>query len=289
MPKFRHVAATVLAAGVFFLCSLDLLRQDLTSDVELLYIRRYALMSYLSMTGIEGISQSKYFVQGAQRLAKSWMRHVPVEGRGEYDMVLLVADPYSLLNAGSMALLREVGWILIKVDPVYGTPSAPSYLAQNRYTHTAQFTKLRMWTFERYEHILYIDSDMLVVRNILPTISTYQNATSKMLGVAVYRNPHEFNAGVLFITPSMAEFEEMSKVILTLTYDLLFQEQAFLQVYWHWTNRTFWMPAEMNQEVHELTEQCMVMHFVGNFKPWAICPPVEPMYEKACREWDSYQ
>jgi hypothetical protein len=103
--------------------------------VGLIAARGYGFLSYLPLPGIEGISQSKYFVQASQRLAKSWIRHVPEEGRSEYDMVLLVADPYSLLNAESMALLREVGWILIKVDPVYGIPSDSFYLAQNRYTH----------------------------------------------------------------------------------------------------------------------------------------------------------
>lgn len=285
----------VFTVCTLFACVTWSEKQTLTSDTDLLYTRPYALMSYLSLMGVEGIAQSKYFVQATQRLAQSWIRHVPEKSRLEYDMVLLVTDPYGLLNAEAMALLRNVGWILIKVDPLYGIPSDPSYLFQNHYTHTAQFTKLHMWNFEQYKHILYLDSDMLIVKDILFTVSKYYHAKTNTLGVARNRprddsfnadGSYTFNAGLMYITPSNAEFNKMMKATLLMKYDTSLQEQAFLQVYW--TNRTFLMPAEINQFVDGLTPDCVVMHFISILKPWFICPYFTG-HEEACSEWDSYQ
>jgi hypothetical protein len=270
--------------------------EDLKSDVDLLYTKQYALMSYLSITGIEGISQSKYFVQGAHKLAQSWIRHVPEKDRKHYDMVLIITDPYGFLNSKAMVLLRNVGWILIKVEPLYGKPSDSLYWLQNRYTHTAQFSKLHMWTFELYEHILYLDSDMLVVKDIIPTVSRYSNmSNTNTLGVAsIIPNDnmfnedgsYAFNAGLMLITPSIREFTNMWNAVFSVQYNTFYQEQGFLQVYW--TNRTFLMPSEINQAVQNLTTECIVMHFIGTFKPWNICPHFTE-YMKACTEWDSYK
>ncbi len=74
-------------------------------DNDLLYRRQYAVASYLSIMGVEGITQSKRFVQAAHRLALLWIRHVPEQDHKQYDMVLLVTDQYNLLNAQAMTLL----------------------------------------------------------------------------------------------------------------------------------------------------------------------------------------
>ena len=261
------------------------------SDDAKLYARPYALASYLSIMGAEGIAQSHWFVESAHRLALSWMRHVPESKRQEYDMILLVTDPYDLLNAQARLSLREVGWILVRVKPLYGIPSASLYLLQNHYTHTAQFTKLRLWTFERYLHILYLDSDMLIMKDVIHTVSGY-NISRHTLGVARNGDGSDyFNAGLLFITPSRTEYGLMKQAMLVMNYDASLQEQAFLNVYWK--NRTIFMPSELNTFVSsnptdQLGDQIIVLHFLGTLKPWFICPFSGPGERGACIEWYSY-
>lgn len=254
-------------------------------EEEFLYVKPYALASYLSLTGVEGVIESRRFQAGAERLALSWLRHVPETTRREYDMVLLVTDPYNMLAAEAASELTKVGWNLVRVEPLYGIPSASLYFNQNRYTHTAQFTKLHLWKLEGYKHILYLDSDMLVVKDVIHVISGYtvSNAT---LGVARNRDGSDaFNAGLLYITPSKIVFDSMMSVRMTLEYDLFYQEQGFLNVFWK--NQTVLMPSTLNQDVGRLTSQCVVMHFVSSLKPWNICPsPVK--YTVACKEWASY-
>jgi lipopolysaccharide biosynthesis glycosyltransferase len=202
-------------------------------------------------------------------------------------MVLLVTDPYRLLTHSAASLLRDVGWILIRVDPVYGKPSATHYLAQNRYTHTAQFTKLILWTYEDYEQILYLDADMLVVRDVVSEIAPY-NFTAQTLGVT--RSGDGFymiNAGMLLITPSKAVYDSMIEATMTMAYDVEYQEQAFLNAYWSGTDRAVWLPMTVNEYVTNVTADTVVLHFLGDDKPWKICPdPI--VHTWACNEWNSY-
>ena len=261
------------------------------SDDAKLYARPYAFASYLSIMGAEGIAQSHWFVESAHRLALSWARHVPESKRLEYDMILLVTDPYDLLNSQARLSLREVGWILVRVEPLFGIPSASLYLLQNHYTHTAQFTKLRLWTFERYQHILYLDSDMLIMKDVIHAVSGY-NTSQHMLAAARNGDGTDyFNAGLLYITPSMTEYGLMTQAMLVMNYDASLQEQAFLNVYW--TNRTIFMPSELNTFVSsnpkdQLGDQIIVLHFIGTMKPWFICPFSGNRERGACVEWDSY-
>jgi hypothetical protein len=260
-------------------------REVLSSDNELLYSRPYALASYLSVMGVEGIAQSHWFVQAAHRLALSWIRHVPESDRIQYNMVLLVTDPYELLNADAMKLLRNVGWILIKVEPIYGIPSDQSYLLQNHYTHTAQFTKLHLWAFEGYRHIIYLDSDMLVVKDLLHAVHGYSTTADTLVAAHDVDGSDKFNAGFLYLTPSKTQFTKMKQAAFSMKYDTVLQEQSFLNVYWK--NHTVFTPSEISQPINSLTERCVVMHFIGINKPWFACP-YSTQFREACNEWSSY-
>jgi len=274
-------------AFVFLACFWLLFVSEHWSPDQMLYSRPYALASYLSLTGAEGVVSSGLYVMSAQRLALSWARHVPVESRMQYDMILIVTDPYKLLTASAASTLREVGWILVKMEPLYGKPSAPSYLAQNRYTHTAQFTKLRLWTLEGYNHIIYLDSDMLIAKDLVHEMRGY-DATVNTLGVAGNSDAFMINAGMLLIKPSKRVFDSMADSIMSAEYNVFFQEQGFLDVFWRSTPYNItWMPSELNQYVTNITDACVVMHFLACWKPWDICPdPV--VYTRPCDERHSY-
>lgn len=209
-----------------------------------LYTRHNAVASYLSLTGLEGIVSSQRFILCAKRLGQSWK--MKVSGQDDYDMILMVVDPYSILTASSAKELRDVGWQIVHVEPLYGKPSAFSYLSQNRYTHTAQFTKLRLWTFEGYRHIIYLDADMLIVRDLVLKLSGSMNLmTNSSLGMAQARGSM-MNAGLLVITPSKVVFELMINNVMSMTYDTFYQEQAFLNVYWE-SNIIIALPWELNE------------------------------------------
>ena len=281
----RAVPAALIFLAAIFVYNITNF-ETWSSDDILLYSKPKALASYLSLSGVEGLGASHFYVLSAQRLALSWARNVPKESREKYDMLLLVTDPYNLLTNSAASLLRDVGWTLIRVDPIFGKPSASNYLAQNRYTHTAQFTKLFLWTFEGYEHIIYLDADMLVVRDLIGAISAY-NVTMKTLGATHSGDGfYMINAGLLLIVPSKAVYDSMLKAKMVMNYDVEYQEQAFLDVYWG-GNGTVWLPSQVNEYVTNVTDKCVVLHFLGDSKPWKICPdPI--VHSWACNEWNSY-
>lgn len=278
------VAILFTCAAIVFITSSVLDLGNWSSDYYMLYSRPNALASYLSLTGFEGVGTSHLFILSAQRLAHSWARHVPWESRKDYDMVLIITDPYGLLTPMSAAILRGSGWMLIKVEPLYGKPSAPNYLAQNRYTHTAQFTKLQLWNLEGYNHIIYMDSDMLILKDVVNATAPYK-VTKDTLGVAQCLDGPMINAGMLLITPSKPVFQAMMSEVMTSEYFTFYQEQGFLDVYWR--NRTVIMPSHVNEFVMNITADCVVLHFIADNKPWKICPdPV--VHSRACAEWYSY-
>ena len=261
-----------------------------SSDYDMLYSHPNAVASYLSLTGFEGVTTSHLFVLAARRLAQSWTRNVDQKSREKYDMVLIIADPYRLLTPESASLLRSSGWMLIRVEPLYGTPSASNYLNQNRYTHTAQFTKLWLWTLDGYSHILYLDSDMLIIKNVTSAISTYKTSSINNLGVAGNDEKSMLNAGLLLINPSIDVFNSMKNALVSIQYDPEYQEQAFLDAFWKSApyNITY-MPSELNEGINNLTPNCVVMHFISHNKPWTICNNNDPGKTSwPCIEWDSY-
>jgi hypothetical protein len=283
MMKLRRFYVSLIFLGCFWL----LFVAEHWSPDPILYSRPYALASYLSLTGAEGVVSSGLYVMCAQRLALSWARHVPVESRMQYDMILIITDPYKLLTASAARTLREVGWNLVKMEPLYGKPDQPSYLAQNRYTHTAQFTKLRLWTLEGYNHIVYLDADMLITKDLVYEMRGY-NANINALGVARSRDGPMINGGMLLIKPSKRVFGSMVDSIMSSEYNVFFQEQGFLDVFWRSEPYSvMWMPSELNEFVNNLTDATVVIHFLSSWKPWAICPdPV--VYTWPCDEWHSY-
>lgn len=262
-----------------------------SSDNDILYSRPNALASYLSLTGFEGVSTSHLFILAARRLAESWTRNVHPKNRQNYDMVLIITDPYKILTTESASVLRASGWILIKVEPLYGIPSASNYLDQNRYTHTAQFTKLWLWTLDKYSHILFLDSDMLIIKDVISAISTYNNPSIHTLGVAGNDENSMLNAGLLIINPSINVFNSMKNAVTSVQYNAEYQEQAFLDVFWKSNPYSiYYMPPELNQGVDNLTPNCVVMHFISHNKPWSICKDPDNRVKNSwpCVEWHSY-
>jgi lipopolysaccharide biosynthesis glycosyltransferase len=135
-------------------------------------------------------------------------------------------------------------------------------------------------------HAEYLDADMLIMRDVVHVISAYNTSVNTL---AAARNPDGgdyFNAGLLYITPSRPEFDQMVQAALHMNYDTEMQEQAFLNVYWQ--NRTIFMPTELNAGVdNHPIDKLLVPHFCGNNKPWAVCS-THTRFKEACDVWDSY-
>lgn len=285
----KQKAALAVAISVAAVLLFALTLHTHTAESDFLYARPYALVSYLSFTGMEGISSSDAFITCCTRLAHSWDRSIPQHTRSQYDKVLLITDPWGLLlDSSSQERLRASGWRLLFVEPLHGRPSNTYYLAQNRYTHTAQFSKLHLWRLVGYRHILYLDSDMLVIGDMTPHLNA---AALRMPSIAMVEDGglSKFNAGLMLLRPSIERYEAMKAQLQSLDYDAELQEQSFLNAYFNDSILT--LPRRLSMPVNNFTDQALVLHFIGTLKPWNICGPrtnIDAQFLRPCLLWQRF-
>jgi len=129
---------------------------------------------------------------------------------------------------------------------------------------------------------------MLIIKDVISAISTYNNPSIHTLGVAGNDKNSMLNAGLLIINPSIDVFHSMKNAVTSVQYNAEYQEQAFLDVFWKSNPYSiYYMPHELNQGVDNLTPNCVVMHFISHNKPWAICKDPDKV-SWPCVEWHSY-
>jgi glycogenin glucosyltransferase len=137
------------------------------------------------------------------------------------------------------------------------------------------FTKLRIWEFEEYSRLIYIDSDAIV----LGSLDALRRGPAFAAAPCMW-TPDDFNAGVLAIEPSRAVFADMvSKIGSTPSHDG--SDQGFLNNYfsgWFSGPSEQRLPAVYNlQQYHfyyaaawnRLRPNLRILHYTGH-KPWRV-------------------
>lgn len=180
------------------------------------------------------------------------------------DLIILVD---AKIQAEHRQGLEAAGWHVLEIERIRNPKAEPE--AYNEWN----YSKFRLWQLTRYEKIIFIDADLLVLRNIdflfeLPEISaTGNNATL-------------FNSGVMVIEPSNCTFrllmDEINEIV---SYNG--GDQGYLNEIFTWWHR---IPRRMNYLKHfwssdkeELEEktglfgadppELYVLHYLG-LKPW---------------------
>lgn len=76
-----------------------------------------------------------------------------------------------------------------------------------------QFTKLQLWNLTEYDYVLYMDSDIFLLRSLVPTCILPALLPLEKAGMAAVRDvgsfSDAFNAGMFLIRPSEREFEAL--------------------------------------------------------------------------------
>ncbi|MED6181988.1 hypothetical protein PIB30_024617 [Stylosanthes scabra] len=203
------------------------------------------------------LHSSELYVCGAIALAHTILRNpdedirVPPEPK---DLVLLADDS---ITSESLTALRAAGWNKIKRIQRIRNPFAnkSSYNEWN-------YSKLRLWELTMYEKIVFLDSDVLVLKSLdgffyYPQLSAAPNEKTM------------FNSGVMVIEPSQCMFENMLKKIHKVkSYNE--GDQGFLNEVFAWWHRT---PSKLNKlkvfrsNDEMIPEDLYTIHYLG-LKPW---------------------
>ncbi|CAN1784027.1 Putative UDP-glucuronate:xylan alpha-glucuronosyltransferase 5 [Linum perenne] len=130
------------------------------------------------------------------------------------------------------------------------------------------YSKLRIWQLSDYDKVVFIDSDLLVIRN-MDEIFTYPQLSASP------NDGHLFNSGIMVIEPSSCMFEDlMAKSTQVASYNG--GDQGFLNEVFTWWHR---LPRKINwlrvfqsnpapeDKRREPMEGAYGVHFLG-FKPW---------------------
>lgn len=133
------------------------------------------------------------------------------------------------LSPHSICLANAAGWTL-HPTPLVPPPHGGKGI---HYQYPDQYTKLRIWTLDSIgiKSLVYLDADTIVRKNFDELFMLPFNFAA--IGDLYPRSGFElsFNAGVLYLRPNTAVFQDMLQKIETAVFPPRMAEQAFLNVY----------------------------------------------------------
>jgi len=198
------------------------------------------------------LHSSEAYVCGAIALAQSI-----IQTNSTRDLLLLADDS---ITSKSLRGLRAAGWKIKRIKRIL------SPFAEKGSYNEWNYSKIRVWQLTEYDKVIFIDADLLVLKNIdkffvHPQLSAAPN--DKMI----------FNSGVMVIEPSMCMFKELMEKSFKLgSYNG--GDQGFLNEVFTWWHR---LPTKLNHlkiyggpnndEKHEVPADVYAIHYLG-LKPW---------------------
>ena len=191
--------------------------------------------------------------------------------------------------------LREAGWAEVQTV----SRIAPRHEGREEHARFQdQFTKLHLWNFSRdqYEWVLYMDSDMFVVRSLLPLFSFImdQDRKTRTENFTIYAAedlpfiPGAFNLGMFAIQPDPLEFNRLLDLLHNenkLAYSERWAEQGFLNAVYCTPQQWVKIPPNLNVNIglwshdrdawNDQSKGMQILHFTM-VKPWSWwCPWTE--------------
>ncbi|XP_071701049.1 putative UDP-glucuronate:xylan alpha-glucuronosyltransferase 4 [Rutidosis leptorrhynchoides] len=197
------------------------------------------------------LHSSETYVCGAIALAQSIL-----QTNSTKDLILLVDDS---ISPKSIRGLKAAGWKIKRIQRIK-SPHAKKG-AYNEYN----YSKLRIWQLIEYDKVIFIDADLIVLKN-LDEFFNYPQLS------AVGNDRYLFNSGVILIEPSQCMFNSLMEKIDTLASynggDQGFLNEAF--TWWHRlhskVNHLKVFQGTKNRK-RQVPDDLYTIHYLG-LKPW---------------------
>ncbi len=148
---------------------------------------------------------------------------------------------------------------------------------------TLSFDKLFTWTLTQYDKVVFLDSDMQVIRNI-DYLFDYPHMSAVRADVFNEPGLDKLNSGLMVIEPNVKEFQGLCNVLESGEVQLKhIGDQDIIRAYYKdWgTHPELTLPAGLNVLYNEVThgvihqddvEPVSVIHYIGSRKPWMMSP-----------------
>lgn len=145
------------------------------------------------------------------------------------------------------------------------------------------FDKLYVWTLSQFDKVVFLDSDIQVIKNIdylfdCPHMSAVRADAFNEPGL------DKLNSGLMVIEPNEGEFKGMNTIVKSGELQLKnMGDQDVIRAYYHdWgTRMELTLEPGLNVLYSEVTrgvihrkdvEPVSVIHYIGHRKPWMISP-----------------
>lgn len=205
--------------------------------------------------------------------------------QSKYKLYCLVS---SCINEELKAKLEHEGIVCINLDkPFINTQNLPSMKAYPHWINT--FDKLSMWGLTQFEKVIFVDSDMMVLRNIDHLFEC--DDFSAVSAGSKYRNWwNTLNSGLLVITPSKDIEHKMHEIALDIIPKAINQgrsigDQDVIQKYCtNWCDEkelhldegynifadflTYYVNHLGYGWFNKNKKPIYIVHFIGKTKPW---------------------
>ncbi|XP_076931551.1 UDP-glucuronate:xylan alpha-glucuronosyltransferase 2-like isoform X2 [Bidens hawaiensis] len=206
------------------------------------------------------LHSSESYVCGAIMLAQTLLKTGT-----KRDLILLIDTSISIAKREALA---AAGWTIRIIERIRNPRAEKN--SYNEYN----YSKFRLWQLTDYDKIIFIDSDIIVLRNLDIVFSFPQMS-------AVGNDNSIFNSGIMVIEPSNCTFmhfmQQTEEIISYNGGDQGFLNEIF--VYWHrlprrvnflknfWSNTTV-ETSMKNQLFGADPPKLYAIHYLG-LKPWA--------------------
>lgn len=201
----------------------------------------------------------------------------------------IVQSKYPLVVAINESISKETIEILKKNDIDYiNIESVPKPKIENQYGLYAYwlntFDKIALFNLIQYEKLVYVDSDMLVLKNI---DELFDKPKMSAVRAGQLKNPdwRGLNSGLVVIEPNKADYKGLVDTIVNYNGDKEIGDQDIMAMYFDkWADQNeLHLPEEYNifycyaeeylKEPFNLKrENYKIIHFIGKKKPWHIAP-----------------
>jgi len=167
----------------------------------------------------------------------------------------------------STSYYENMGVSLVRVsNPIQNVNSTAE-------TRSGTYTKLQIWNVTNVDVAVYIDADAIPVRN--PESLFSELSPREDLGVVGWKSPdYYFNSGVMVFRPSMDTYNKLIQRLKNNEYAKQRDptEQDLLVSHFGLLNETKLIDDKYNyrplHNQHGLNNAAVIVHWIGNPKPW---------------------
>jgi len=182
----------------------------------------------------------------------------------------VIENAPEMLTATSHMYVQKVYDHIIPVDRIINKSPANLYL-MNRPDLASTFTKIALWRQTQFDHIVYIDADVVALRAPDELFNSSSFAAVPDIGW-----PDCFNSGVLSIEPNLGDYHALLALAERgISFDGA--DQGLLNMHFRdWQRLSFaynCTPSGNYQYVpayRHFQSSISAVHFIGHQKPWLV-------------------